>query len=135
MATLASPMLQTRSANIDPYRPPSALRFRDLPTTAHPLDERTLLSPSIGLDISRPSSASSQSSAQHPLSRSFSASALQLPALSALASLAASVPAATTSINRCVSRLGYEKIARARSGVMQVADADADLRVGIAWPT
>ncbi|KAK4964852.1 GATA zinc finger protein 3 [Elasticomyces elasticus] len=100
MATLASPMLQTRSANIDPYRPPSALRFRDLPTTAHPLDERTLLSPSIGLDISRPSSASSQSSAQHPLSRSFSASALQLPALSALASLAASVPAATTSINR-----------------------------------
>lgn len=91
-----------RPSALDSFRPPSVLQVLDLPsfTTAQSIDERLSL-PSIGHDISRPSSTSTQSSSVHPhsLQRHGSNSSLQLPGLSALASIASSSPAASNSPN------------------------------------
>jgi hypothetical protein len=100
-SALATSLLPRPSA-LDSFRPPSVLQVLDLPsfTTAQSIDERPSL-PSIGHDISRPSSTSTQSSSVHPysLQRHGSSSSLQLPGLSALASIASSSPAASNSPN------------------------------------
>lgn len=100
-SALATSLLPRPSA-LDSFRPPSVLQVLDLPsfTTAQSIDERPSL-PSIGHDISRPSSTSTQSSSVHPysLQRHGSNSSLQLPGLSALASIASSSPAASNSPN------------------------------------
>lgn len=94
---------------VEQFRPPSIHSHPSRQQSTTPmLDERSYLT-TLGYGISRPSSTSTQSSNQYLennyQSRSFSHGAVQLPALSALASLAASAPAAITNSDRYVQYL------------------------------